>query len=94
MAVVIIVFVVRMGVVVVMVIITTDDYNYISVQGLKSCSEEMRADDDYMALLWQHEVLRVFKDRITRSSDMKWFDKNLKNILKEVCMHAFPAIWR
>lgn len=46
----------------------------------------MRADDDYIALLWQHEVLRVFKDRITRASDIKWFEKNLKNILKEVSL--------
>lgn len=54
------------------------------LQGLKNCSEEMRADEEYMVSLWQHEVTRVVKDRICRSVDIKWFEKTLKTIIKEV----------
>ncbi|XP_048577711.1 dynein axonemal heavy chain 8 isoform X3 [Nematostella vectensis] len=57
-------------------------------QGLKNCSEEMRADDEYVVSLWQHEVMRVMKDRVCRASDVKWFEKNLKNIVKE----NFPTL--
>lgn len=44
----------------------------------------MRADEEYMVSLWQHEVNRVVKDRICRSVDIKWFEKTLKTIIKEV----------
>lgn len=44
----------------------------------------MRADEEYMVSLWQHEVTRVVKDRICRSVDIKWFEKTLKTIIKEV----------
>jgi len=44
----------------------------------------MRADEEYMVSLWQHEILRVVKDRICRSVDMQWFDKTLKAVIKEV----------
>ena len=37
-----------------------------------------------MVSLWQHEVTRVVKDRICRSVDIKWFEKTLKTIIKEV----------
>lgn len=60
-------------------------------QGLKSCSEEMRADEEYMVSLWQHEVTRVVKDRLCRSVDIKWFEKNLKAIVKEVNFSSQPA---
>ena len=53
-------------------------------QGLKNCSEEMQADEEYVVSLWQHEVTRVIKDRICRSLDIKWFEKTLKTIIKEV----------
>ena len=53
-------------------------------QGLKSCSEEMRADEDYMTALWQHELTRVVKDRLCRDVDIKWFEKTLKATIKEV----------
>lgn len=52
-------------------------------QGLKNCSEEMRADEEYMVSLWQHEMTRVVKDRISRSVDIKWFEKTLKAVIKE-----------
>ncbi|XP_068697910.1 dynein axonemal heavy chain 8-like [Montipora foliosa] len=52
-------------------------------QGLKNCSEEMRADEEYMVSLWQHEMTRVVKDRISRSVDIKWFEKTLKAAIKE-----------
>lgn len=52
-------------------------------QGLKNCSEEMQADEEYVVSLWQHEVTRVIKDRICRSLDIKWFEKTLKTIIKE-----------
>ena len=44
----------------------------------------MRADEEYMVSLWQHEVTRVVKDRVCRSVDIKWFEKTLKSIIKEV----------
>ncbi|CAH3196290.1 unnamed protein product, partial [Porites evermanni] len=52
-------------------------------QGLKNCSEEMRADEEYMVSLWQHEIARVVKDRVCRSVDIKWFEKTLKTVIKE-----------
>ena len=44
----------------------------------------MRADEEYMVSLWQHEMTRVVKDRISRSVDIKWFEKTLKAVIKEV----------
>lgn len=44
----------------------------------------MQADEEYVVSLWQHEVTRVIKDRICRSLDIKWFEKTLKTIIKEV----------
>ena len=44
----------------------------------------MRADEEYMVSLWQHEITRVVKDRICRSVDIKWFEKTLKSVIKEV----------
>ena len=44
----------------------------------------MRADEEYMVSLWQHEITRVVKDRICRSVDIKWFEKTLKTVIKEV----------
>ena len=44
----------------------------------------MRADEEYMVSLWQHEITRVVKDRICRSVDLKWFEKTLKALIKEV----------
>ena len=37
-----------------------------------------------MVSLWQHEITRVVKDRICRSVDIKWFEKTLKTVIKEV----------
>lgn len=44
----------------------------------------MQADEEYVVSLWQHEVTRVIKDRVCRSLDIKWFEKTLKTIIKEV----------
>lgn len=44
----------------------------------------MRADEEYVVSLWQHEMTRVVKDRISRSVDIKWFEKTLKAVIKEV----------
>ena len=46
----------------------------------------MRADEEYMVSLWQHEMTRVVKDRISRSVDIKWFEKTLKAAIKEVIL--------
>ena len=49
----------------------------------------MRADEEYMVSLWQHEMTRVVKDRISRSVDIKWFEKTLKAVIKEVKIAYF-----
>lgn len=49
----------------------------------------MRADEEYMVSLWQHEMTRVVKDRISRSVDIKWFEKTLKAVIKEVKVAHF-----
>ena len=49
----------------------------------------MRADEEYMVSLWQHEMTRVVKDRISRSVDIKWFEKTLKAVIKEVKVAYF-----
>ncbi|XP_028415382.1 dynein heavy chain 8, axonemal-like isoform X2 [Dendronephthya gigantea] len=51
-------------------------------QGLKNCPEEMRADEDYVVSLWQHEVHRVVGDRISRSDDSTWFERKVKDLTK------------
>ena len=54
------------------------------MQGLKNCPEEMRADEDYVVSLWQHEVQRVMEDRISRSDDIAWFERKVKDLVKVV----------
>ncbi|XP_011707083.1 PREDICTED: dynein heavy chain 1, axonemal-like, partial [Wasmannia auropunctata] len=36
-----------------------------------------------LLLLWYHENIRVFGDRLINSDDNKWFDQLLRNVLKE-----------
>lgn len=48
----------------------------------------MRADEDYIVSLWQHEMFRVMKDRIPRAADNVWFDKNMMMVVKEY----FPSL--
>lgn len=52
----------------------------------------MQADEEYVVSLWQHEVTRVIKDRICRSLDIKWFEKTLKTIIKEVQLQKKVAL--
>ena len=52
----------------------------------------MRADEEYMVSLWQHEITRVVKDRLCRSVDIKWFEKTLKSVIKEVQLSSLAAI--
>ena len=52
----------------------------------------MQADEEYVVSLWQHEVTRVVKDRICRSIDIKWFEKTLKTIIKEVQLRKKVAL--
>lgn len=54
----------------------------------------MRADEEYMVSLWQHEITRVVKDRISRSVDIKWFEKTLKAVTKEVEFMSYCALFR
>ena len=58
----------------------------ITIQGLKNCPEEMRADEDYVVSLWQHEVQRVMGDRISRSDDITWFERKVKDLTKLVSL--------
>ena len=58
----------------------------ITIQGLKNCPEEMRADEDYVVSLWQHEVQRVMGDRISRSDDIAWFERKVKDLTKLVSL--------
>ena len=44
----------------------------------------MRADEDYVVSLWQHEVQRVVGDRISRSDDSTWFERKVKDLTKTV----------
>lgn len=36
-----------------------------------------------MLLLWYHENIRVFSDRLINDEDKKWFNQLLHNILKK-----------
>ncbi len=53
---------------------------------MKNCPEEMRADEDYVVSLWQHEVQRVMGDRISRSDDITWFERKVKDVTKLVSL--------
>ena len=46
----------------------------------------MRADEDYVVSLWQHEVQRVMGDRISRSDDITWFERKVKDVTKLVSL--------
>ncbi|XP_041462850.1 dynein heavy chain 8, axonemal-like [Lytechinus variegatus] len=51
-------------------------------QCLMRLSEEARGEINMVASLWRHEVQRIMRDRLCRTSDINWFDKNLEEICK------------
>ncbi|XP_030850579.1 dynein heavy chain 8, axonemal isoform X3 [Strongylocentrotus purpuratus] len=51
-------------------------------QCLIRLSEEARGEINMVSSLWRHEVQRIMRDRLCRTSDINWFDKNLDEICK------------
>ncbi|XP_071504103.1 dynein axonemal heavy chain 5-like [Diadema antillarum] len=51
-------------------------------QCLMRLSEEARGEINMVSSLWRHEVSRIMRDRLCRTSDINWFDRNLEEICK------------
>ncbi|XP_033113255.1 dynein heavy chain 5, axonemal-like isoform X2 [Anneissia japonica] len=52
-------------------------------QGLMRLSEESREEASMVISLWKYEVTRIIADRICRTADFQWLEKNMENIIKE-----------
>ena len=42
------------------------------------------ADESMVVSLWKHEMNRIIRDRISRSSDLNWFDEILEKTIAQV----------
>jgi dynein heavy chain len=47
-------------------------------QGLQHCNEEMRPNRNLLLAVWQHEMSRVFLDKVCRSADNKWIEETIQ----------------
>ncbi|XP_052807484.1 dynein axonemal heavy chain 5-like isoform X7 [Mya arenaria] len=52
-------------------------------QCLKRLPDESMADELMVVSLWKHEMNRIIRDRISRSSDLNWFDEILEKTLSQ-----------
>ncbi|XP_070190368.1 uncharacterized protein [Littorina saxatilis] len=50
-------------------------------QCLRRLADESKADEGTVVALWRHEVSRIMRDRISRSTDLLWFDDKLEQAL-------------
>ncbi|KAL5009692.1 hypothetical protein ScPMuIL_011997 [Solemya velum] len=46
-------------------------------QCMKRLPDESMADEHMVVSLWKHEITRIIRDRISRTSDLIWFDETL-----------------
>ncbi|KAL4232681.1 hypothetical protein ACF0H5_007369 [Mactra antiquata] len=57
-------------------------------QCLKRLPDESMADESMVISLWKHEMNRIIRDRISRSSDLNWFDE----IIEKTITQYWPKI--
>lgn len=53
-------------------------------QCLKRLADESKADEMMVISLWRHELTRIIRDKISRTSDLNWFDDKLDAIISAV----------
>ena len=53
-------------------------------QCLKRLPDESMADDSMVVSLFKHEMNRIIRDRISRSSDLNWFDEIMEKTIAQV----------
>jgi hypothetical protein len=41
-------------------------------------ADESKADEATVIALWKHEITRIMRDRISRSTDLLWFDDKME----------------
>ncbi|XP_052708586.1 uncharacterized protein LOC128183562 isoform X10 [Crassostrea angulata] len=54
-------------------------------QCVKKLPEESRADETLIPVisLWRHEMHRIIRDRLSRTSDLIWFDTTIQEIIEQ-----------
>ncbi|XP_059166583.1 dynein axonemal heavy chain 8-like [Physella acuta] len=52
-------------------------------QSLRKLADESKADEIMVISFWRHELIRTVRDRISRTSDLNWFDDKLNSSLEE-----------
>ena len=46
------------------------------------------ADDSMVVSLFKHEMNRIIRDRISRSSDLNWFDEIMEKTIAQVIVES------
>ena len=54
------------------------------MQGLLMANPAIIQSNEQFLKLWQHEIFRVFYDRLMNDEDREWF---VNNIIKLLCVH-------
>ena len=57
---------------------------FVFFQCLKRLPDESMADDSMVVSLFKHEMNRIIRDRISRSSDLNWFDEIMEKTIAQV----------
>lgn len=52
-------------------------------QCLKRLADESKADEGTVIALWRHEITRIMRDRLSRFTDLLWFDDKLDQTLAQ-----------
>ena len=61
------------------------------LQCLKRLPDESMADESMVVSLFKHEMNRIIRDRISRSSDLNWFDEIMEKTIAQVCSVSYVA---
>ena len=51
---------------------------------MKRLPDESMADEAMVVSLFKHEMNRIIRDRISRSSDLNWFDEIMEKTIAQV----------
>ncbi|XP_076466964.1 uncharacterized protein LOC143298129 [Babylonia areolata] len=52
-------------------------------QCLRRLADESKADEGTVIAMWRHEMTRIMRDRLSRSTDLLWFDDKLDQALQQ-----------
>ena len=55
-----------------------------SSQCMRRLADESKADEIMVISFWRHEMNRIVRDRISRTSDLNWFDDKLEAVIEAV----------